>query len=143
MRESIGGAFTLNFIAVFIVMIFALLIGTFSYTKAFRVSSRIINAIEKYEGYNMLAKKEIDSVLTNFGYLPGSGKSCAQQKNGGSLVTLPEAQNYEYCVYYFNNDGGNYYSYGVVTYMVIDLPILHGVLKIPIFSKTNRIYRFS
>ncbi|HHW69458.1 MAG TPA: hypothetical protein GX747_03890 [Tenericutes bacterium] len=140
MRESIGGAFTLNFIAIFIILVFALLAGTLSYTKAFRVNSKIANAIEKYEGYNLLAKEEIDSVLTNYGYLSGKGKSCSTKKSGGTLVTLPD-QNYEYCIYY-NDEGGRYYSYGVVTYMIIELPVISGAIKIPIFSKTNRIYRF-
>lgn len=68
MRESIGTSFTLNFIVLFIFLVFAFLAGTLSYYKAYRVNNYIINAIEKYEGYNEYSKAEIKKGLTAIGY---------------------------------------------------------------------------
>ena len=48
MRESIGTVSLLNFIIFFIFLVFAFLMGTFSYYKAYRVNNSIVAAIEKY-----------------------------------------------------------------------------------------------
>ena len=53
-------------------------------------------------------------------------------------------ENYKYCIYI---DGekpkkGTYYTYGVLTYMNLDLPII-SVIDVPVFTKTNRIYKFT
>ena len=52
MRESIGTISLLNFIIFFVLLVFAFLIGTFSYYKAYKVNNYIVSAIEKYEGVN-------------------------------------------------------------------------------------------
>ena len=52
MRESIGTAFLLNFIVVFIVFIMMFLAATLSYYKAYRINNYILHSIEKFEGYN-------------------------------------------------------------------------------------------
>lgn len=47
-----------------------------------------------------------------------------------------------YCIYKFNDDS-KHYSYGVLTYMYIDIPVISDVLKIPVYSRTDRIYKFN
>ena len=63
MKQSISTSFMLNIVIIFIILVFAFLAGTLSYTKAFRVNSKIVNELEKYEGYNDLSKREIDRIL--------------------------------------------------------------------------------
>ena len=65
MRESIGSSFMYGIIAIFIVMVFAILAGTMSYFKAFKVNSHIVGILEKYEGYNDLAIDEIRRTLSS------------------------------------------------------------------------------
>lgn len=147
MRQSIGTTFMLNIIIIFIVLVFAFLAATLSYAKAFRVNSKIVNYLEVFEGYNDLSKKEIDRTLKNLGYGASVTNTCSKTKtvnnNPGKLVKLGN-ENYAYCVYYFENDGDNkYYSYGVQTYMYLELPILGRTLKLPVFTKTNRLFYFS
>ena len=60
MRESIGTSFMLNFIVLFIFLVFAFLAGTFSYYKAYRVNNYIVNSLEIYEGYNEYSKDQMD-----------------------------------------------------------------------------------
>lgn len=139
MKQSIGSVFLYNIIIVFIVLIFAFLAAAISYSKAFRVNSRIINSIEKYEGYNNAAVEEINKNLNTIGYRVGAKKNCPS-KSGGTLVTNG-GNNYKYCVYRFKVDS-KHYTYGILTYMEMDLPIISQTLEIPVYSKTNKIYRF-
>ena len=44
MRESIGTAFLLNFIVIFIVFIMLFLAATLSYYKAYRINNMILNS---------------------------------------------------------------------------------------------------
>ena len=52
MRQSIGTTFMLNFIILFIFLVFAFLAGTLSYYKAYRINNSIVHEIERFEGYN-------------------------------------------------------------------------------------------
>ena len=140
MRESIGSTFLYNIIILFIVIVFAILAATLTYYKAYKVNTRIINSIEKYEGYNNLAVSEINNTLTTIGYMARDTHKCPNEKNGGILQT--ENNQFRYCVYYFD-EKDNYYSYGVITYITLDIPIVNMFLQIPIYTKSNLIYRFN
>jgi len=139
MKQSIGGAFLYNIIIVFIVIVFAILGATLTYYKAFKVNTRITDSIEKFEGYNALAEAEINNTLTTIGYMDKSNHKCPNEKNGG--VLQPESERFRYCVYYFE-ESERYYSYGVITYITIDIPIVNMFLQIPIYTKSNRIFEF-
>lgn len=135
MRESIGTSFTLNFIVLFIFLVFAFLAGTLSYYKAYRVNNYIINAIEKYEGYNDYSKAEIKKGLTTIGYDGNVVIDCADTRKNSSATYLsevnaeldrfisdgkrvdgvyPNSGTYEgdtskgvgYCIYLYYNDAG-------------------------------------
>ncbi len=138
MKQGLGSVFMFNIIIVFIILVFAFLAATLSYSKAFRMNSRITNAIEKYEGFNSLAKKEIEKNLNTIGYRKGGKKDCPSK--GGTLMTNG-SESHKYCVYQFKLDK-YHYSYGVLTYMDMNIPIINQSLEIPIYSKTNKIYRF-
>lgn len=140
MRESIGTAFLYNIIIVFIVVVFAILSATLTYYKAFKVNTRIIDSIEKYEGYNRLAISEINNTLTTIGYMNKSNHKCPTEKNGGILQT--ESNQFRYCVYYFP-ENSRYYSYGVITYITLDIPLVNTFLQIPIYTKSNQIFKFN
>lgn len=137
MREGIGSIFLYNIMILFIVIIFAFLAGTVSYSKAFRVNSKIVNAIEKYEGYNDLAASEINRVLKTLGYKVG-GANCKTKDGAKPISSL----DYAFCVYYLNVDA-KHYRYGVMTYLYLDLPLIGNSIKLPVYSKTERIYKFS
>lgn len=139
MREGIGSVFIYNIIIVFILVVFAFLGGTMSYAKAFKVNSLIIDSIEKYEGFNSPAKTEIEKRLGTMGYQTSSNPTCPT-KDGVTAMSLGSGK-HKYCVYH-NPDGADFSTYGVVTYIIIDLPIIGETLAIPIYSKTDRIYNF-
>ena len=120
--------------------------GTLIYHKAFVVNTKIINSIEKYEGYNKYSSDEIDRSLMSIGYPNGEIKKCPKKHNNLNLSTQI-SKKYNYCVYMNENDGngvyGSYYSYGVITYITIDFPLISSFLKIPVYTESNRIYKFS
>lgn len=171
MKQSIGTTYLLNIIFIFIVIVFAFLSATLSYYKAYKVNTRILNAIEEYEGYNGNAQQEINQILGGIGYTRGNSSGCKSEKvkNGvkgilvsgdtlsstttGDIVydTNLQAEQYDYCIYLYkdttrtgtSNDSRYYYSYGVITYMHMNLPIVNQVIKIPVFTRTEKIYKFT
>lgn len=161
MREGVGEIFTYNLIIIFIVIVFGLLAATLNYYKAFKVNARILDIIEKYEGYNSLAKEEIARDLQSIGYAYNAGEVTCQAKRGDAELVSTSNNNvrqdeeYAYCVYYYEDDrGGNdknkengdgepiYYNYSVVTYIYVDLPIVDN-FKIPVYTKGERTYNFT
>lgn len=139
MKQSIGLTYTLNFVIIFIVITFAFLFGIMSYYKAFKVNSRISNAIENHEGYNDLSIKEINDVLGSLGYRTGS-VNCSNRKGESSIAQ----NNYAICIYeYPVNSETGYFRYGIVTYIYIDIPIIGQTLKLPVYSETEKIYQFN
>ncbi len=143
MRESIGSVFLYNIIILFIIVTFAFLAGTLSYMKAFKTNSRIIYAVEKWEGYNTKAVIEINNVLNSLGYKTGDA-SCSMTKDGGELMEQESEVQYTYCIYHFSPENSDLVDkdyYGVLTYMYVNLPII-GEIRIPIYTKTEKVYRF-
>lgn len=169
MKESISYSFLLNIIILFIFVCAAIVGGIFSYYKAFRANTIIINEIEKYEGYNCIAESKIASKLKSISYnLPFNVNCKDNEKN----CTTDELNNYKVYFYYvdhFSITGTDYddtandsdfdaaivrcsddnncemlytYQYGVYTYMYTDLPIVSGLLRIPVFSKTAYLHDF-
>ena len=107
-----------------------------------KINERIVYIIEKYEGYNEFAKTEIEALLSNLGYSVESPK-CKTDYKEMYLVDNFE-YNYKYCVYIEEENPAKdqYFTYGVLTYMQIDLPLIN-MLNIPIFTRTNQIYKFT
>lgn len=142
MNESVSYTYLLNIIFIFIFVAFAVLVGTLSYTKAFRTNSRIANAIEICEGYNSCSQPEITRVVTNYGYTLDKIK--CPIIDGQKAENIDATGNsYGFCIYKFVFDGDiKHYSYGILTYMKLDIPVLQDVLKLRVYAKTDRIYGF-
>ena len=161
MREAIGSAFIVNLILVFIGVISALLVGSISYSKAYKIKDRIVYVIEKYDGYttcdmndskSMCAQKEIDKQLKSIGYKVGTGstfncETILQRRYGSNYKTENLVHGadlgynqYNYCVYKnkYDSSPGDYYT--VITFMEFDIPLIGGLLKFPISGETSLIY---
>ena len=148
MKQSIGMTYTLNFIIIFILIVFAFIMGIMSYMKAFRINSLVSNAIENHEVYNYLAKEQMDRALNSIGYRKdASGNSgCKKNRNGGTLIKAygeKSSQNHRYCIYEFPKDKNGYIKYGIVTYLYIDVPVINQLIAIPVYTETEKIYEFN
>lgn len=149
MKQSIGFTYTLNFVILFIVITFAFLVGIMSYYKAFKVNSQIANAIENHEGYNALSASEIDRILTSLGYTKGQVK-CPTRTHNGKDYTSVSNNDFAICIYDYEAEeqtairkSGYHFKYGIVTYISMDLPIIGKTLKLPIYTETEKIFKFT
>lgn len=156
MREAVGSAFLVNLILIFIGVISALVIGSISYSKAYKVKDRIIYIIEKYDGFTDAAQAEIDTALRDIGYPIRSGdfsncetiykrkagNSYGEGANkGGTLVHGNSVtSSYDYCVYEYSYETGIGTYYGVTSFMRFDIPLIGGLLTFPVSGETSVIY---
>lgn len=140
MKQGIGFSVTINIIAIFIVVTFAFLVASLNYYKAYRVNNAISDSIEKYEGYNDLAKAEIASKLTSLGYV--NGRSKCPDHNGKQQLN-DQLDRYSYCVYEEEIDESGMFKYYIVTYLNFNIPVVNQTLNIPVKTYTEGIYYFS
>lgn len=139
MKESIGNSYVFSIAIAFIGIIFLILIGSLSYSKAFKVKTRIIEIIEKNKGYNdEEIRDEIDNYLKTAGYMVtrtnNSGK-CADIDNTPAINTI---KNYDYCIYRFETNKGPYYH--VTAFISFDIPVISAYLRIPVSGETKVMY---
>ena len=148
MKTAIGSIPTYNIIIIFIVITFGFLSATLSYYKAFKINSNIAKQLERYEGYNSLSKDEINNILGTLGYRTGhiDSKDCPNK----AIDSTPESMdNYPVCIYESTLGMGKgsksqkYFNFGIVTYIYVDIPLVGGTFKIPVYTESERIYRFS
>lgn len=135
MKEAIGSSFVLNLIIIFTSIFIALYVGSLSYTKGFKVRNKIIDIIEKNEGYTREAKNEIANDLKNMGYRI-TDKECKNRDNAKLL--RDQYTNYNYCVYEYEEEKGTYY--GVTVFIHVDIPVIGKFVDIPLYSETKIIF---
>ena len=138
MKQASGHIPVYTLIATFLVIIFTFLAGIISYYKAFKMNSRVSSVIERCEGYNSCSSAEINRLIKNYSYVIRGNYNCPT-KTGGTVIKKINGV----CIYYFDNDGSSdRYSFGVVTFMSMDIPVINEIMRLPIFSKTDRLYKF-
>ncbi len=135
MKESISYTYLLNMMLVFIFVSFSVVMVTISYTKAYRINSKIADVIEDAEGYNEKSVNEINRLIRAFGYQQPN-ITCKERSTGVVVETDIKG----ICIYEI--DSGDYYSYGITTYMLFDLPLVN-MLRIPVYNTTEKIYKFN
>lgn len=138
MREAIGQTFLFNLIIVFIAVIMFILIGAMTYSKTYKIKTKILDTIEKYTGYSESARNEIDDYLTSVGYKKNKNASqeCKTVK-GVSAINL-QSEQYRYCVYEYDDERGKYY--GVTAYIYFEFPIIGDMIEIPVYGETEVFY---
>ena len=142
MKAATGNAMLMNIIIVFLVIVMALLVTSISYTKAFRIKNRIVDIIEYYDGnfeddtIKANITNEINSSLSSVGYRLSGSNKCKEIDNKQALSLN---SNYQVCIYeYDNSTRGKYYR--VIAYMYFDVPVLGGILNIPVSGETKVFY---
>lgn len=103
MKESISYSFLLNIIILFIVVCVAIVMGIFSYYRAFRANTIVISSIEKYEGYNCLSAQEAAQKLNGISYNVPFTVKC--KTSDGNCMTDSDA-NYKVVSYNLNSSSG-------------------------------------
>lgn len=136
MREALGSSMLFNLIMIFTAVFIALLIGSLAYSKGFKVRNRIIDIIEKYDGYTQEAIEEIDENLAAIGYrIVGDDNRCGPHNGTEAIAT---SSSYDYCVYQYMTSKGEYY--GVTVYIHFDIPIVGYFLNFPLYGETRILF---
>ena len=144
MKEALGISQLYTFVIVFVSIIMLLLIGSLSYSKAFKIKTRILEIIETNKGFNKENKEkvedEINSFLKSVGYAINTrnNKSCPTAKGSGAINTT---NNFDYCIYSFDTLRGPYYR--VTVFISYDIPVISAFLRIPVSGETRIIYDFN
>lgn len=134
MKEAIGNSMIFSFVMVFAGIFILLFVGSIAYSKGFKVRNRLIDIIEKYDGFNESAQLEIDENLASIGYQIVD-KDCGDH-NGTSPVSNDSP--YRYCVYQYTTSKGDYY--GVKVFIHFDLPLIGGFLEFPLYGETRILF---
>lgn len=137
MKKAIGGVYIYNLIIVFLLIMFGFIMASISYTKAFKVSKGIAFIIERTSGYNEVSEEAIYNYLYSLNYQKISTDTKCPEKKGKEADIVKNG----ICVYEISNEN-NYVTYGIVSYMSIDLPLIN-LLKLPIYIETEKIYIFN
>lgn len=148
MRGAIGNAMVMNIVITFIILTTAFLVGSISYSKAFKVKTKIVDIIEKYDGdFNLGEGKtimsEIETYLGETGYRTSSAtnSSCKKYASDGDTI-MSSTSNYDICIIAKNSNSGSYRPeyYKVVVYMYFDFPIIGDMIKIPVTGETKSFF---
>ena len=128
---------------IFLVIVFGFAGALITYMKAYKVNSRIVNAIEQNEGYNEASVTEINGILSTLGYRENDNKSCPERDDGTLLTGDDNKPDFRYCVYQTKaaTKADPYDQYMVVTYIFIDLPFIDEI-EFSVKSKSSTIFRF-
>ena len=142
MKAATGNAMLMNIIIVFLVIVMALLVTSISYTKAFRIKNRIVDIIEYYNGdFDDVGTKtnitnEINNSLSSVGYRLSGSNKCKEIDNKKAIQLN---SNYQVCIYEYDDSiRGKYYK--VIAYMYFDVPVVGGILNIPVSGETKIFY---
>lgn len=134
MKEAIGNSMVFNLVLIFTSIFIALFVGSIAYSKGFKVRNRMLDIIEKYNGFTDQTQAEIDENLAAIGYRIVD-KACPE-KTGGTLVANTSA--YRYCIYEFQTNKGEYY--GVTVFIHFDFPIIGQYIEIPLYGETRILF---
>ncbi len=135
MKEAIGTSMVFNLIIIFIIVFIVILVGSLAFSKGFKVRDRIIDIIEKHEGYTDSSKTEIDENLASIGYQIELNQQC-KEKNGKQ--PLSNNSGFRYCVYQYDTNKGDYY--GVTVFVHFDFPLIGSFIELPLYGETRIIF---
>ena len=140
MREGVGQTFLFTLVALMIGSIMVILIGSMVYSKTYKIKTKIVDIIDRYNGEIEYARNEIQDYLTSIGYRKNTNSTQSCPNRGGNVIN--EYDIYHYCLYEFTADStdnqGKYY--GVLVYIYFDIPFISNLLEFPVYGETEVYY---
>lgn len=143
MRSAIGNALLMTLVVTIVSLVMLVFVNILAYSKAYRVKNRIIEVIEKYEGYNSEAQDEINNYLHQSGYKVGRYDKCINDFSrkfdnitDEDKAKIQVSDNYKYCVLQKEtSNGGSYYI--VMAYVDYTFPVIDQTLTTPVSGETK------
>lgn len=144
MRESIANSYVFTIVIIFISMIMFILIGSFSYSKAFKIKNKLVDIIENNKGYNATAAADIDTFLASAGYKVTPTKVAEGCPLDNSKAAINTIKKYRYCVYKVDTVRGAYYTVSVFISFEIpvisSMPVIGSALTFKMSGETKILY---
>ena len=84
---------------------------------------------------NSTVENEIGSALSDIGYRISTTPNNCPERNGVQALTKNTTSNYEYCIYRYSTNKGDYY--GVTAYIYYEVPIIGTSLRFPVYGETK------
>ena len=141
MRESFGGAFIINLLLVFVVVLVSFMALAISYSKAFRVKNQVINIIEQnqYTGSDDISTiDDIDKYLRSVAYYV-ENVSCEEKSTNGTVIN-GRLTNQGVCIIPMVEEQESNKYYKVITYIQVVFPFFGIDLVVPISGETKIIH---
>lgn len=163
MRESIGGAWIITIVVLFIVLFSGYLAVSINYTKAFKVKNFIINTIEQNEGFSKYSGNDINTAsiqtleadkttqgyitayLKSTGYFTTENETEMRRRCNGENSLSGSNEEYYYAGGYCIKKICNYSGYGapyykVTTFIKFQIPIIQTAMLIEINGETKPLF---
>ncbi len=142
MREAIGGTWLFNIVVLFVMLFTGYLCLAINYSRAYNVKNEIVDIIERENGYNDKAVKDIASYLTEIGYRT-TGKCEEDMIGNNSDKDFGVGENI-YCYKAIKVGGEEDYAesvyYQVEVFFQIDLPIFRDWFTFSIKGDSNQLF---
>ena len=133
MKAAIGGSLLLNIVVIFTTIIILFFVGILAYSKAYKIKNRIIEVIEKNNGYSTaIANVQLAEDLQRAGYWVATKAKVSSKCTEGANLNGTE---YLYCVYENPSNEGK--TYKVVTYIRFEFPVIGDVLTFAVRGETK------
>ena len=151
MKESIANSYLFMIIMVILALISIIVVSSLSYSKTYKIKNRIVQIIEKHNGFDNDTQKDIEAFLKTAGYPVATANTKCPKGRGvdtgldgvdSGIKAINSTSNYKYCIYKYQTAKGSYYS--VVTYMSFQLPLIGNLLRLefPLYGDTKIIMNF-
>ncbi len=134
MRDAIGGAWTLQLILIFLIVITCVLAFSVNYAKSFRLKDAVLDYLEEGQGLTKDVANKIESKRSSVGYgidwkIDGDNWKC---KNGicikfNDVGKSNSSMRVKYCG--TNNPDCTVGYYTVVTFIYVNVPIMSNILE--------------
>lgn len=148
MRESIGGAWLLGIVMVFMAVFIAYIAITINYSAAYKLKTKMVTVIEQYEGPNPTSLAKLQGLINASGYR--ATFPCTKGNDGYVLgvldghPTMNPSTPQNYCitreVRYAKDGEETKYYYDVEVTFKFNLPILGDLFNFRVSGETNAIY---
>ena len=148
MRESINGAWLIGIIMVFMAVFIAYTSISINYSNAFLMRTKMVTAIEQYQGMNDKSLTANYNIMKSYGYV--NTGTCP--KDTKCIYKKTKRNGYANCNYCVGREmhqerdasskGGyaiNRYYYRVNVFFDFNLPILGDILKFNVAGESNAI----
>lgn len=146
MKDAFGGSFILRIMLTFFVIFICFMTVSITISKTFRIKNTVINILERSDPDKLnkgddSTKIRIDNYLQKNAYNYFNNKKVSQNcKEQGDSNNSILTQN-GVCIVSHSSANNSSIYYKVTAYIVVDFPLFHLGIVIPISGETKTIYK--